>query len=160
MTTEPSIRRAQATDLAAVYAGELAYIREVEPHQEARWEDAIPQHLRQWTAALDRMFIAELAGEVIGHSFWDVAGRNAELASIYVAPAHRRRGIGRQLMVLFLEDAEADGMATATLGVRPDNPARRLYEGLGFARTHDMDGYCRYSLALTAPSLGANDNPA
>jgi ribosomal protein S18 acetylase RimI-like enzyme len=160
MTTEPSIRRAHATDLAAVYAGEIAYIREVEPLQEARWKNAIPQHLLQWTAALDRTFIVEVAGEIIGHCFWDVAGGNAELASIYVGPAHRRRGIGRQLVALFLEDAKAGGMAMATLGVRPDNPARHLYEGLGFARMHDMDGYRRYSLALTAPSPGANDNRA
>lgn len=158
MTSEPSIRRAQATDLAAVYAGELGYIREIEPHQEARWLDAVPRHLQQWTAALDRMFIAEQAGEVIGHCFWDVADGHAELAGLYVLPPHRRDGIGRQLMALFLDDAEADGMATATLGVRPGNPAQRLYEALGFAHTHDADGYCRYGLALTAPSLSANDN--
>lgn len=158
MTSEPSIRRAQATDLAAVYAGELAYIREIEPHQEARWKDAVPLHLKQWTAALDRMFIAERGGEVIGHCFWDVARANAELASVYVAPAHRRQGVGRQLLALFLEDAEADGVATATLGVGPGNPARRLYEALGFRHTHDADGYCRYNLILASPSLSANDN--
>lgn len=139
-----AIRRAGAADLPAVYAGELDYIREIEPEQEARWKEAIPLHLRQWTAALDSMFIAESAGQAAGYCFWEVHGGEAVLASIYVRPDRRREGIGRELLARFIGDAKDNSIAVAALAVRPDNPARKLYETMGFVHTRDAGGYCRY----------------
>jgi GNAT superfamily N-acetyltransferase len=54
-----------------------------------------------------------------------------ELA-IGVAPAARGAGLGTALLVRLLEDARAHHDAVS-LSVRADNPARRLYERLGFA---------------------------
>lgn len=149
MKNKFSIRRGRATDLPAVYLGELDYIRQIEPQQETRWKDAIALHLQQWTAALDRMFVAEGGDEIVGYCFWEDRGDEAVLASLYVAPGHRRQGIGRELLMRFIDDAKRNRIHNATLGVQSENPARLLYEKTGFVRTHDTDGFLHYRRRLT-----------
>ena len=144
MTKPHSIRRARATDLPAIYAGELDYIRQIEPHQEVRWKDALYWHIKQWTNDLERMFVVQCDDEVGGYCFWEVHNNAAVLASIYVAPERRRDGLGKQLLASFMEDARAAGFGTLTLGVKPDNPARYLYERSGFNYTHEEGGYRHY----------------
>jgi ribosomal-protein-alanine N-acetyltransferase len=63
---------------------------------------------------------------------WLVADE-LHINTIAVAPAWRRRGLGRHLMRRILADAARQGLTRATLEVRQSNlPARRMYEGLGF----------------------------
>jgi ribosomal-protein-alanine N-acetyltransferase len=145
MTDLHSIRRAHATDLPAIYAGELDYIREIEPQQEERWSNGLYWHIKQWANDLDRMFISECNAEVTGYCFWEAHGNVAVLASIYVLRERRGAGLGRRLLAEFITDAHAQGFATLTLGVKPDNPARALYEGAGFVYTHDNGGYRHYA---------------
>jgi [ribosomal protein S18]-alanine N-acetyltransferase len=144
-----AIRRAHAADLASVYLGELDYIRMIEPGQEARWKDAVASHLEQWAAALDQMFVAEIAGRIVGYCFWKDHGDEAVLASLYVVPDYRRQGLGRKLLMRFIADAKSHRVHNATLGVQSGNPARLLYEKVGFVRTHDTDGFLHYRLTLT-----------
>ncbi len=148
MTGQLFIRRGRDTDLPSVCLGELDYIRQIEPEQEARWKDAFPLHLKQWTAALDRMFVAEVDDQIVGYCFWEKHGDQAVLASLYVAPSHRRQGIGRKLLFRFIADAKDHGTKKATLGVQSENPARLLYEKAGFVRTHYTEGFLHYRLAL------------
>jgi ribosomal protein S18 acetylase RimI-like enzyme len=55
------------------------------------------------------------------------------LAELYVVPAHRRRGLGRALMLAALETARARGADRIELGTSEgDVAARALYESLGF----------------------------
>ncbi len=57
----------------------------------------------------------------------------ADVQTIAVAPAARRHGLGRALMVAMLDEAPRRGAAEVLLEVRADNPnARALYESLGF----------------------------
>ncbi|MGA7780811.1 MAG: GNAT family N-acetyltransferase [Paraburkholderia sp.] len=149
MTTRHSIRRARATDLPTIYAGELDYIRQIEPHQEARWKDAMYSHIKQWTNDLGRMFVVQCGDEVGGYCFWEVHNNAAVLASIYVVPERRRDGLGKQLLASFMDDAQAAGFGTLQLGVKPDNPARYLYERTGFIYTHDEGGYRHYAYDAT-----------
>ena len=158
MTDLNSIRRAHATDLPAIYAGELDYIRQIEPQQEERWRNGLYWHIKQWTNDLDRMFIAECSGEATGYCFWEAHSNVAVLASIYVLRDRRGVGLGRRLLAEFITDAGAQGFATLTLGVKPDNPARALYEGAGFVYTHDDGGYRHYAYRVddrtaTAPPV-------
>lgn len=149
MKNHVSIRRGRAADLSAVYLGELDYIRQIEPQQETRWKDAIALHLKQWTAALDRMFVAESGDQIVGYCFWEDHGDEAVLASLYVAPGHRCQGIGRELLMRFITDAKDHQIRNLTLGVQSENPARLLYEKNGFVRTHDTDGFLHYRRTLT-----------
>jgi HAD superfamily hydrolase (TIGR01509 family) len=60
--------------------------------------------------------------------------------SLAVAPGHRRRGLGRDLLEFALRQAEAAGHREVSLSVEPDNPARRLYERLGFEKVGESGG--------------------
>jgi GNAT superfamily N-acetyltransferase len=60
------------------------------------------------------------------------------LAQFFVEPAHRRQGIGTEVMNHLIEEAKLAGHAM-TLGVVKTNPALQLYQRLGFRTTHDDD---------------------
>lgn len=72
------------------------------------------------------LYVAELeGGEVAGFT----ACNEEELAWLYVAPAHMRRGIGRALSLYAME--QFPGICEIE-ALRGNEPARLLYESLGF----------------------------
>lgn len=72
------------------------------------------------------LFVAEEDGRVTGFAACD----DEELAWLYVAPEHQRRGIGRALVRHALEQFPD----IRTVEVLMDNhPARQLYEAMGFS---------------------------
>jgi [ribosomal protein S18]-alanine N-acetyltransferase len=142
-----TIRRAILSDLPFIYEGELSYIREIEPEQEARWRDGMKYHLRQWVSDFPRMFVAtNEKGEPAGYCYWEIHGEAAVLASVYVDPSLRRAGLGRQLMNRYMLDAKEQGLDQLSLGVRENNGARHMYEAAGFRFTHEDRGYRHYVL--------------
>ena len=74
------------------------------------------------------------SGQVLGFcSFWRVIDE-LHVNNLAVAPAHRRQGIGAQLLRAVLAEGVRLGARRATLEVRRSNEvARVLYERLGFA---------------------------
>lgn len=72
-----------------------------------------------------RLYLVRLADEI----------RVVDIALLH---GHRGAGIGSALLASILADADADGLAVR-LHVEPWNPARRLYERLGF-RTLEQRG--------------------
>ena len=88
-----------------------------------------------------RYFTAEAHGE----GFVDEG--IPELA-IAVVDGFRGRGIGRRLMVAAHDRAESDRIARISLSVDSDNPARRLYESLGYVDYKPADGLGRMILAV------------
>jgi [ribosomal protein S18]-alanine N-acetyltransferase len=140
-----TIRRATLPDLPFIYEGELAYIREIEPEQEARWRDGMKYHLRQWVDDFPRMFVATNEnGEPAGYCYWEIHEDAAVLASVYVEPSLRGTGLGRQLLNRYMRDAREQGFHKLSLGVRANNGARRMYEAAGFRFTHEDRGYRYY----------------
>jgi ribosomal protein S18 acetylase RimI-like enzyme len=64
-----------------------------------------------------------------GYGFVDAQTPEVTLA---VAAAHRRLGIGRALLSSLMVRAGSKGFSALSLSVEHDNPARSLYEDLGF----------------------------
>ena len=58
------------------------------------------------------------------------------IAQLFVETGFQRQGIGTEVMNRMLIEARTEGRAI-TLGVVKSNPARRLYERLGFRITHE-----------------------
>jgi ribosomal-protein-alanine N-acetyltransferase len=71
-----------------------------------------------------------------------VAGAEAEILTLAVAPEARGQGLGRALLKAAASHAAADGAENIFLEVGADNPAAlALYAGLGFARVGQRKGY-------------------
>ena len=83
--------------------------------------------------------------EAHGEGFVDEV--TPELA-IAVVDGYRGRGIGRLLMNAAHEQARIDRISRISLSVDPENPARQLYESLGYAEYEPGDGLDRMVLGL------------
>jgi GNAT superfamily N-acetyltransferase len=83
--------------------------------------------------------------EAHGEGFVDE--ETPELA-IAVVDSYRGRGIGRSLMNAAHERARSDGIARISLSVDAENPARALYESLGYFDYELGDGLGRMVVGL------------
>ena len=78
---------------------------------------------------------------VIGHAVvtygfdLEFGGRDAFLTELWVDEDQRRRGAGTALLERIAEALREQDVRALHLQVRTDNPAARLYERLGFARS-------------------------
>jgi ribosomal protein S18 acetylase RimI-like enzyme len=88
----------------------------------------------QWRVKEVRIVMME--GEVIGWLQTAATDDALFLAQLFVDTRFQRRGIGSRLMRILIEEAARENRAV-TLGVVKTNPARRLYERLGFRVTHE-----------------------
>ena len=90
-----------------------------------------------------------------------VAGE-AEILSIGVVPAHRRKGLGRRLLSTAAVEARRRGAARLFLEVASDNaPALALYRRAGFAKVGRRAGYYHRpagAVAAEVLALGLADN--
>jgi ribosomal protein S18 acetylase RimI-like enzyme len=98
-------------------------------------------------AALDRLlgdpslggaWLVERDGAVIGYAIvtfgydLEFGGRDAYLTELWIDPAMRGGGAGGEALRLLAPVLRAHGVRALHLGVRPDNPAFRLYQRSGF----------------------------
>lgn len=58
--------------------------------------------------------------------------KTGSITSLYVLPEFRKSGLGKQLMKKALEHLKYQGFQKIILNVYTGNPAKRLYEQLGF----------------------------
>ena len=72
-----------------------------------------------------------LAGQILCARGSDQLGWVLEIT---VRPEYQRRGLGRSLLIHALNTFAAQGLTGAKLWVTLDNPARQLYESVGFER--------------------------
>ncbi|KAF0100925.1 MAG: ribosomal-protein-alanine N-acetyltransferase [Rhodospirillaceae bacterium] len=78
----------------------------------------------------------------IGMAICRVVADEAELLTVAVDPAHRRRGAARLLLEAVVDRVRDDGARTLFLEVGADNPgARTLYDSLGFRTAGRRAGY-------------------
>jgi len=128
----------------ATMLGESAVWRPDKPTPSADQVLADPRfalYLEGWPKAGDHGLVAEQGGPVgaawyrtfteasHGHGF--VAEDVPELA-IAVIASRRHEGIGRQLLAGLIEASEVQGFRALSLSVNLGNPARLLYESVGF----------------------------
>jgi [ribosomal protein S18]-alanine N-acetyltransferase len=114
-------------------------------------ESFVPLGERAWT----RQDLAELVaspgvaglllrvdGHDAGVALCRVAADEAELLTIAVRPAHRRKGLARRLLAAVIDHVRNAGARTLFLEVGVDNPAARsLYEGQGFCAVGERRAY-------------------
>lgn len=143
------VRRIQAIDAAALRAVRLAalfdspsafgstYEREV-AFPDAEWQDraevgSTSTERATWFALDDERVIG-----VVGGYREPPGSPDPDLVSMWIDPEYRGRGVGRQLVEVVIAWARDTGADSLSLWVtRGNEPAHRLYSGMGFAETGD-----------------------
>jgi [ribosomal protein S18]-alanine N-acetyltransferase len=81
-----------------------------------------------------RYVVAVAADTVVGYAGISLGPDTADVMTVAVLPAWRRRGLGRRLVTALLDEAERRRAREVLLEVRATNEAAiDLYTGLGFA---------------------------
>src|SRR5688500_3517417 len=62
----------------------------------------------------------------------EFAGRDAWMTELWIDEAHRRTGAGAAAIELLVPELKQRDVGALHLQVRPENPAKRLYERVGF----------------------------
>lgn len=70
-----------------------------------------------------------------------VAPEHGFVLQVAVRRGHQRQGVATRLLLDAAAAFRACGLTRVALGVTLDNPARRLYERLGFTEIHPVDSY-------------------
>jgi len=129
-------------------AGEISVAARAQLLNSAYADYLVPVHLTpEQMAAIDHFYDIDLARSVValvgqepvGMALLAVRGHRGWVSGVGVMPGHRRRGIGRALMGRLCENAARAGLTELILEVIVENdPARRLYAGLGFQPTREL----------------------
>jgi GNAT superfamily N-acetyltransferase len=131
------VRKGDRDFLLAVYAStreqELAQVAWAEGAKEAFLEqqfDAQDHHYRTHYpgATFD---VIEVDGEPAGRLYVHRGEDDIRIMDIALAPAFRGRGIGTELLERLIDEARSSGRSLS-IHVETQNPARSLYERLGF----------------------------
>jgi len=123
--SELRLRAMTAADIDAVLA--IEHVSFAVPWTRGIFEDELTrENDRAW-------LLAEEGGVCVGYAGIMLAPDAAHVMNVAVAPAARRRGTARALLLALAEAAAARGASVLTLEVRTTNtPAVELYRRLGF----------------------------
>ena len=106
------------------------------------WDDATRRaFIEQQFAAQDAHYrkhypgatldVIEIDGSPVGRLYVHRGARDIRIMDIALMPEFRRHGIGSDLLRTLIAEAQASGR-TVSIHVEHNNPARQLYERLGF----------------------------
>ncbi|WP_395756921.1 GNAT family N-acetyltransferase [Achromobacter sp. EB05] len=131
-----ALQAATEDDLPFLLALRKATMTEHLARVDAPRDDA--HHLARVRYHFDDAQIVWLHGRPAGlfKTFRDPAGWR--VVQIQIDPAFQGQGLGRRLLAGLLRQADDEG-APVTLSVLKGNPARRLYESLGFIPVEETD---------------------
>lgn len=136
---------------ASTRAEELAPVPWTDEHKAAFVESQFDAQAAAYEGAYpDGEFLVVLVdGRAAGRLYLGLLPGELRVVDIALLPEHRGRGIGTALVRAVLRRADRDRLRV-TLHVEPWNPAKRLYERLGF-ETVELRGI--YEL-MRRPALG------
>lgn len=128
------IRRAEEKDVLAIEKIEIECFS-VPWSYESLHKDIVDNKLAFY-------IVAETGGQVCGYvGVWKIFDEG-HITNVAVAPEYRKKHIGRAMLETLFEVTGQAGMEKYTLEVRAGNePAIKLYEGLGFKSAGIRPGY-------------------
>lgn len=124
---------------------DLAAVAAIESQTPGHWTAA------QLAAELERaggwQYVARLEEKVVGYLCGYTVAGEAEILKLAVTVSCRRQGVAAQLLEYALAGLAAQGVRRVFLELRASNqPARKLYEKIGFGHSGMRKGYYRNPL--------------
>ena len=152
-------RPAHAVSLRTATAADRPLLRQIYASTRAQELDQVVWAPGQREAFLEMQFVAqdhefrrlnpdaehqvvEVDGQGVGRLWVDMRPGDLRIVDIALLPAFRGRGVGSELVAGVQRRAKAQG-SSVSVHVQVDNPARRLYERLGFAVVADLGLHLR-----------------
>jgi ribosomal-protein-alanine N-acetyltransferase len=114
------------------------------PWSSAQYQEEFASSTRYFVVAIDK------EQRILGYAgvFAPGVGATADILTVGVVPAHRGKGIARQLMALLTDWASKNGASAMMLEVKHDNvEAIGLYQSLGYETLNTRKDYFGYGLA-------------
>ena len=143
------LRPATDQDYALLWSIQSTAMR---PHVEATWGWDDAQQLKFFNDRFDprRFQIIRVDGADAGHLAVEVHGDHLWLSGIALLAAFQRRGIGEEVVRHVIEEAD-ERRLPVRLQVLKVNPARRLYERLGFNVSGESETHFQMIRAYDTP---------
>jgi len=92
--------------------------------------------------SLSVYIVAQAEGQIVGYGGMWLILDEAHITNVAVEKSLRGNGIGEKIVEFLVEEASRSGINSLTLEVRENNePARRLYEKMGFLVEGIRPGY-------------------
>lgn len=110
------------------------------------------------------LYLARVDGHPAGFALARAIIDEGELLLLAVAPAHRRRGVGRAMLDAVADEARRRGAIQLHLEMRANNDAIALYAAAGFVEIgrrsryyRGNDGKCFDAITLACPILAVDE---
>ncbi len=126
-----SFRPVTDDDYEYVYQLDKTTMRAYTEQAYGPWDDIVVRPIFAESWHPDTMRIVLVDGQDAGLLDVIPIETSINLEAVWIAPEHQGKGIGTRLISGVLRDAQTRGLPV-TLRVLKVNPARRLYERLGF----------------------------
>jgi ribosomal protein S18 acetylase RimI-like enzyme len=123
-----SLRRATAADREFSESLARANMERYLSVLGAHWNSG--RYAQDWQSF--ESFVIEVSGERVGVIRFTQEAASLYIRDLQVRSASQRNGVGTWAIHQVLREAKARGLALVTLKVSPQNPAKVLYERLGF----------------------------
>jgi ribosomal-protein-alanine N-acetyltransferase len=136
MKSEITYRQANAFDLP-VFASLDKELFPYSPWSASQYKEEFSAPTRHFVVAVDEQ------QSIIGYAgVFAPGGAEADVLTVGVVPAHRGKGIARQLMAMITDWAKQQGSIAMMLEVKVDNQdAIGLYESLGYSKLNTRKDY-------------------
>ncbi len=145
------LRQATPDDFDFLYALHVATMREY-VEQIWEWHDAWQEEYfaRKFDPALHRVIVVD--GRDAGTFVVEWRVDEVYVALIELLPVYQGRGIGSDLLRSLIAEAHGRGLPVTLHVLKPNTPARRLYERLGFRVVGDEEHRWRMLNPPTSPA--------
>ena len=147
------LRAATETDAAFVYRARVAGLKEYVARTWG-WDEAFQAKRFSEHFSPARYQIVVVEGRDAGALSVEDRSNEVLLADIELLPEYRGRGLGTAIVAAIVAEAKARGLPVA-LQVLKVNPARRLYERLGFVLTGQTETH--FLMSTPRPGTAAQD---
>lgn len=131
-----TLRPASPDDLKSVFGVTKAAMGPYVKTTWGTWDDAVQGDRVAETFSVCTHQLIYIGNDLAGVLAVKLHADHLQLVRIFLLPAFQRRGLGTMLVKQVVERADKEGLPVC-LRVLRVNPAKSLYERLGFAVTHE-----------------------